>query len=135
MNALRRWRRPLITLLVGIAMAMGVLLSRGTFSQTDRLILIRDFSDALFVPGVLLVCLGALVFVASNGVFDMLSFGIKKVAGLVRSEKFRAQQPRTYYDYVKLQGEKPRSSYGHLLKVGGGFLLIAMMLVLLYETV
>lgn len=127
-------RRVLVTLLIGLAMAVGVLLSRGTFSATDSQTLLKDFSDAFFVPGVLITGMGALVFVSVQGVFDMMSFGVKKVLALVRSEEYRAKQPKTYYDYLKLQEERPRTAYGFLLRIGGVFLLLAVVLVVLHST-
>lgn len=127
-------KRLLLTLTVGALLSLGVLLSRGTFTQLDGQTVIKDLSDAFFVAGALIFSMGALVFVAENGVFDMLSFGVKKVVALVRSEAYRAEQPKTYYDYVERQQAKPRTAYGYLLKAGLAFLAAAILFVILHET-
>lgn len=120
------WKRYVITALIGLVAALLLLLSRGSFAkeiQTERF---KDISDAFFVPGVLLVCMGALVFVAENGIFDMLKFGAMKVISMMRSEKSRSEYPKTYYDYLQQQAEKARKGYGFLLICGAAFLLLAV---------
>ena len=130
-----RRRQYLIPLLVGIGFAVVFLWSRGTLGKTDAQELLRDVSDAFFIPGVLLVCVGGLLFVAGNGIFDMLNFGVMKVLSLVRSDKYRAKQPRTYYDYVSARNANRRGGYSGLLWVGLIFLLLAAAFVALYMTV
>jgi hypothetical protein len=76
-----------------------------------------------------------LLFVAGNGIFDMLNFGVMKVLSLVRSDKYRAKQPRTYYDYVSARNVNRRGGYSGLLWVGLIFLLLAAAFVALYMTV
>lgn len=134
MKTTRQRRRYTIAILVGAVMALAVLLARGTFTQTEGRTILKDVSDAFFVPGVLIICLGALLFVGENGIFDMLNFGVKKVVSLVRNEKYRAELPRTYYEYTEQQREKTRSAYGYLFIVGAVFLLAAVIFVILHET-
>ena len=129
-----RRKQYIIPLLAGVGFAAALLWLRGTLGKTDAQEQLRDVSDAFFVPGVLLVCTGALLFVAGNGIFDMLNFGVMKVLSLVRSEKYRAQQPRTYYDYVSAKNDSRRSGYSGLLWAGLLFLLLAGVFVALYMT-
>ena len=56
-----------------------------------------------------------------------------KALSLVRSGD-RAQQPRTYYDYVSAKNDRRRSGYSGLLWAGLLFLLLAGVFVALYMT-
>ncbi len=134
MRLSRQQRRYLIASLAGIAMVVAVLLTRKTFGKLDGQAILQDLSDAFFVPGVLIISMGGLMFVAENGVFDMLNFSIRKVITLVRGQKYREEQPKTYYDYVQAQDAKPRTGFGYLLKVGAAFLVLAVIFTLLYAT-
>ena len=120
------WKRYLITLLIGAVVSVLILLLRGSFAQTESPELYKDLSDAFFVSGVLLAGIGGLVFVAENGVFDMIRFGVIKVISLIRSEKHRAESPRTYYDYKEEKSGKPSAKYGFLLITGAVFVTLSV---------
>ena len=120
-------KRYLLAFLIGIAISLLILLSKGTFSKTDILERYKDLSDAFFVSGFMLAGVGGLVFVGNNGVFDMIRFGVSKVVSLIRSEKHRSETARTYYDYLQKKAEKPSASYGFLLVSGSCLLVLSVL--------
>ncbi|NLE68677.1 MAG: DUF3899 domain-containing protein [Clostridiales bacterium] len=128
-----RFRRYFIGGLIALAMSLLLLWERGTFSQADDIQWLKDLSDAFFVPGVLFAGIGGLIFVAGNGIFDMLNFGVKKVLLLIRSEKHQKAFPRTYYDYLQRKNRRDNKGFGHLLIIGGVFLALSALFTLLYS--
>lgn len=133
MKAGFRFPRYLATAAIALAIILLMLFGRGSFLKTNQLERLNDFSDAFFVSGMLLVSVGGLAFVAGNGIFDMINFGVKKVLLLLRSEKRRAESPRTYYDYVEGKSQNRKSGYGALLIVGAICLGLAVMFLLMYN--
>lgn len=123
------WKRYLIAIGIGTAISLSILFSRESFGKDILAERYGDFSDAFFVAGVLLAGAGGLVFVANNGIFDMIKFGVAKAVSIIRSEKHRRESPRTYHDYLKIQWAKPRKSYGFLLITGTIYLLLALLFV------
>ncbi|HPJ02382.1 MAG TPA: DUF3899 domain-containing protein [Candidatus Limiplasma sp.] len=127
MKSLKVWKRYLITFLIGAAETLLMLLVRGSFGKTDILERYRDISDSLFIAGCLLAGMGGLIFVSENGVFNMIKFGVIKVVSMIRSEKHRAETPKTYYDYLQGEAEKPSAKYGYLLMNGLIFITAAVL--------
>jgi len=126
---LLRW---LIAVAVSLLMALSVLLGRGTFQKTDPQQLWMDLSDAFLLPGAMLGGLGGLIFVAGRGFFDMVNFGVMKVLSLVRSEAYRAEQPKTFYDYIEAKSTSRRGGYAYLLVTGLACLALAGLFLVLY---
>lgn len=126
-------RRILITGAIGLLMSLLFLLSKGTFSQTDAAQRYRDLSDACFITGAIMLGVAGLQFVAGNGIFDMINFGVLKVLSLVRSDSYRAEQPRTYYDYLQSKAGRNKGGLAGLLIIGGLFVALALLFVLLHD--
>ncbi len=126
-----RSRKYLIDVLIGIAIGIGVFAVKGGFDAADRIQILYTFCDAFFVPGVLLLGFGTLLFCADDGVFDMVSYGTMKVINLVRSEKRRSSFPKTFYDYRVMKQEGRNGGFGHLLIVGVIFLVVAVLFLLI----
>ena len=74
--------------------------------------------DALTVPGVLLICAGALVWVSNLGALDGLSYGLRLCFRALIPGK-RLRQEESYHDYVAARQEKRIKGYGFLLISGG----------------
>ena len=115
--------------LIALAMAVGTYFARYSQVSGDPQVenaVWTAVCDALFVPGILLLCAGLLVVVSSGGAFDALSFGTQKLISLVRSEEKRNELPKTYYDYVEARHAKEKADPRALLMVGGGMTLLAV---------
>ena len=91
----RWWVSPLVT----VGLAVGISLARGGFLAPDRVTLYQLWSDAFFVAGVLVGGVGILAFVSSNGLFDILRFGLGKLIRVPLSKERRDAYPKTFYEY------------------------------------
>lgn len=122
-------RRPyVITFVVGALMALGVLMMDNAFSADTLLIdRIRFFSDAFFIPGVLIFCVGMMIFVAGKGSLDGLTYSLQ----FLKREIFLRQKVETFADYKARKAEK-KTPYGFLLLVGAAYLLLGLLFAVIY---
>lgn len=123
-------RRLLIAMILGLAIGLGVFSSRGGFEMSNWPEIAAALCDACFVPAALLLSFGLLLFVANDGFFDMMSYGVQKVLRLVQSAEKQAAFPKTFYDYRVLKQGK-RSEFGFLLIAGAIYLALAALFLLL----
>ena len=95
----------------------------------------RILSDSFTIPGVILIMLTILAWIASEGIFDGISYAFRQAGaqlipflGLVPYENF--------YDYKeKKKKERKARGYSFLLFVGIAFLIIGVIFVILYKCV
>ena len=127
-------REVLIPLGIAVFLFFGTMLLNSGFTASDEAVLWSALCDALTVPGVLLTGAGLLAVVANQGVFDGISFGVRKAFGQVLSEEKRARMPKTYYDYVQIRGQKRKGSPRMLLIIGGACLAGAAVSLAVYLT-
>lgn len=118
-----------LTLGIGLAAAVALAAGRGAFAQSAAPLKWQYLSDGFFVVAVMLISAGLLAFVASDGLFDMVSFGVKKVLSLVHRDESRLSG--TFYEY-KLMKQGKRGGHGFLLVTGAVFLAVAAACLLLY---
>ena len=120
----------LITLLVGLALAAWVAIPKGIFSETRAEIIFGILSDAFFVPGVLLLGVGGLIFVSNEGIFDGFTYGIISFIDIFRKDK--QNKYRTFFDYRQSKGERD-TSFGFMLVCGLAFIAISGIMYLLFN--
>lgn len=125
-------RKYIVTAMVGLALAMAVMGIRGGYGATDQALLLQALCDACFVAGILLVCVGLLIFVAGDGMFDMLGYGVRKLLRLVLPQEKQDQFPKTFYDYREMKHGGGKAPFGYLLLVGLGYILLAGVLLAMY---
>ena len=124
---MRRFKKYLITLLVGFALVALILASKGVFSMTNPAEILHGLTDAFFVVGVVMTGGGLLVFSSNEGSFDMLVYGVSSFLDFFR--KTSRKKYDTFYDYRESRADK-KYSFGFLLICGLFF--VAVSLVLLY---
>lgn len=125
-------RRCLIAVLLGLAVTLGVLLGSDAFNAPSQQAWLQALCDAFFVPGVILSGFGLLLFVANDGFFDMINYGVLKVLKLVQREEKRAAFPKTFYDYKVMKNGARHGGFAWLIWVGLGFIAVAAVLLILY---
>ena len=128
-SGLVRWGVPAA---LGAAGFLSLLAGRGGFEAATQAEFYHILCDALFVPGAMLTSAGLLAVVSAGGAFDAVSYAVKKLFSLLRSEEKRALMPRTYYDYVTSRRERPRRIPVSLLAVGGGMVAAAALVLVFY---
>ena len=118
------WVRWAVTGGIAVAGFLALMIFRGGFTADEPGERWKLISDALFVPGVLLLGVGILIWISHEGEFDMLSFGVRKAFGIFRSQEVRDREPRTFYDYKESRKGREPGPISHLLIIGLIFVLL-----------
>ena len=114
----------LITVAIGLAIAVAVFSYRDGFSQPDAQGVYIALSDAFFVPGIFFTGLGVLVWVSNDGFFDIMAYGMHSLVSLFTP--FAQKRKREhYYDFKVARAEKRQKPKNVVLWVGIAFLLLA----------
>ena len=122
-----------ILISLGIGLMIGVLiLVIGGIPETGTEEFWKKLCDAFTVPGILLTGAGLLSLVSDIGVFNGISYPVRKAFSQIRSEEKRAEIPKTYYDYVSARQENGRRKSLSVLWVGLFFLVIAGVFLAVY---
>lgn len=128
-----------IALGVGIAIAVTIALLLNSFSyagaenQSATQILMRSFSDGFFATGVLLFCVGALVWLSNMGIFDIFTYSGRSIAKFFFP--MSGIQKKNYYDYKVEKAEKPKKTFSFLLVSGAGLLVVGIVFSILFNVV
>lgn len=124
----KAWRPYVITFFIGAVMALGVLVVDNAFStDLSTLDRIRFLSDAFFVPGALILCVGIMIFVSSKGSLDALTYSLQ----FLQRELFLRKKMETFADYKVRKAEK-KTPYRFLLLVGLVYFLLGLLFTLIY---
>ncbi|MGN1104469.1 MAG: DUF3899 domain-containing protein [Candidatus Coproplasma sp.] len=129
---MKNFLRYAITSLTGLLIAFLIAYFKGVFSQTEVTEVMRILCDAAFVPGVIIGAVGLLVLVSAGGVFDMLAYGVRSLF-VVFLRNPAKRKYKDYYEYRQAQKGKKRS-FAYLTIVGGVFILIAVIFLVLFYT-
>lgn len=132
----KAWIKYAVTAVIGLAIGYMVLLSRDLWSETDIKERVEIFCDALFVPGILLTCAGALVFCSSKGAFDGVSYLFHIFFVTHNWSKTHLNERQTYREYVdsKNASRKEKGTrIGFILIVGLVFMLASVVLLIVYS--
>ena len=121
----------LVVTVFGLVITLFILLSRDVFHQTDSKVIFHILSDAFFIPGILITCVGLLVFSSNQGSFDMIIYGFKSFINIFRKD-LNARKHKTFYDYKEAKKDNKRS-FGYICLVGLGFLAVTAVFVILWS--
>ena len=80
-------KKYLITIGIGLLIAGFVAYSKDLFSQTELSKILHILTDSFFVPAVLTMGMGALLFVSREGAFDGLTFAVTSFVDVFRKQK------------------------------------------------
>ncbi|MBQ7995107.1 MAG: DUF3899 domain-containing protein [Bacilli bacterium] len=128
------WISFAITFVFAIAMAIGgYFIIRSSFGLSWEDNKWRLLTDAATFPGVFLILVYLLVKLSNGGAFDALSYSLQLVFYTVFFRSLRETKlPRSYTEYRLLKQGKKRAGFSYLLIVGGIFLLITVVFLILY---
>ena len=115
------------------AMTAGVLIIRDHSMELDPLVKYLNLADSFSIPAVVMIMAGLLVWVSSQGGFDMISYGLLRAKdSLIPGSKHNGEQ---YYDYKVRQDKKRPKGYSFMFISGGIYLVPAIIFNILYYTV
>lgn len=125
-------RSVCVTTAIALAVILLWLLIGGAFrsslSAQER---VKKFSDAFFAVGALLFCFGLLLWVAGEGVFDLLSYGVRMIFRVKFDGRYE-----TYHEYRerKHAGGPKRMPLGIIIP-GALLTAVAIVFAVLFEHV
>ena len=125
----------LVTAIAGGAFTVFVLWLRDFLGAPTLLEKYRILADAFTIPGVILVMLSLLVWASSEGAFDFLGYAASRVGDMLLPAHGLSSKHETYYQYVERKRGKRAKGFWFLLFVGLAFVAVAVVFVILYETV
>lgn len=103
-----------------VIIAVAIMSYRGLFAGGNTTAgIMMILSDSFFVAGTVLLGVGLLMWVAGEGMFDMLSFGVKLIWDVAYKHEWES-----YRDYKARKAEKPKAKVGYLTWVGAAGILI-----------
>ena len=127
------WKPYAVTFAIGAIIALGVLTIDNAFSaKLSSLDRVRILSDAFFVPGALIFCVGMMIFVAGKGSFDGLAYSLQFAKReLLRFLPQMRDKMETFADYKARKAEK-KTPYRYLLVAGGVYLLLGLLFTVIF---
>ncbi len=118
-----------ITGLVCIGFAVLYCVARD-FAQLSLTQRYRTLCDAFTVPGILAMCVGALLWVSNDGFFCGLGYCLDVTwKSLVPGGRKKIEK---YYDYVQRKKDKKVKGFGFLFVCGGVCLAVALVFLVLF---
>lgn len=127
---MKKWSQYIITTCVALLLVLCVLMIQDTFEHAGTLLL-AELCNAFFVPGVLVLCFGLLLWASNGGAFDMLAYGVMKLFDLFKKDLTRVKY-RTFYDYREAQKDNKRTC-AHYIVVGMVLIAISIIFYILYK--
>ena len=123
-------KKSLITMLIGLAFVAMILYSKDIFHQTEAVAVYHILCDAFFAVGIVILCIGLLIFSCNEGTFDILVYGVSTFFGMFRRNYERKYD--TFYDY-RVSREDKKIQFGYLLICGLILLGVSMVMYLMYR--
>ena len=97
---------------------------------TEQIEKYRLLTDAFSIPGVIFIMVGCLVFVSTDGFFDMITFGLSKAKNMLIP--FSKKSDETFYDYKQRKAKNRLTGYSFLFFTGLVFLMVAGIFLILF---
>lgn len=127
-----------ITFAVAIAIVLLVCGLRGILTeQKDTLTIIITLCDAFFVAGAIFLCFGALAWASDKGAFDGLGYSVSSMFNIHKpaGKGLNWKQKETYQEYIERKhSPEKQKTQPFLFIVGGIFLLVAVVFLIVYHT-
>ncbi len=127
---MKNLKKYLITMLIGLAAVAMILWSKDILNQTEAVAVYHILCDAFFAVGVIILCIGLLIFSSNEGTFDILVYGVSTFVGMFK--KNYEKKYDTFYDY-RADREDKKIKFGYLLICGLILLAVSMVMYLLYR--
>lgn len=123
------------TAVVGALIALWVMNIEGFFiiidSESDQIKEIFNIlCNAFFIPGMLLILSGVIMWIASKGFFDSFGYAGRTAAHMFIP--FMKPERKSFYDYKEEKAKKRGKVPYFLMIVGAAYLLISVVFLILW---
>ncbi len=122
---MKKLRKYLITIIVGLAAVGLIAWAKDVFAQTEPARIFHILCDAFFAVGTVMCCAGLLILSSNEGTFDIIVYGVSSFIDLFRQTSRKKYD--TFFDYRESRSDK-KISFGFLLICGLVFLAISIAL-------
>ena len=131
MDFISEYKTYVITVLVGLAVSVYICFSRNIFGAETVADVITILSDAFFVPGILFLCLGLILYAANEGIFNAVSYGMKILGRSLLGKKDEKIINEEFHEYHARVSQK-KTKVKHFLLVGVVNFVISIIFVVIY---
>ena len=131
MDFIREQKPYFITAATGLAVSIWTCISRNIFAAETKAQVFTILCDAFFVPGVLLLCVGLLMYAANEGIFNAISYGMKILGRSFRGKKDEKIIDEEFHEYHARVSQK-KMKIKHFLLVGVIYFVISIIFMVLY---
>ena len=131
MDLIKEYKEYAITAAVAFGMGVLIALGRGIFQEDEIDMVITIISDAFFIPGVLLICVGLIVYASNEGLFLTISYGFKTIGRTFTAKKDEKLMDEKYHEYYARQIQK-KAKCKHFLIIGLIFVVLSLVFVGIY---
>lgn len=122
-----------IAIAIAGALTIAFLALQGFDEANSTEMRLRLLADAFTIPGVIFMLVAGLVWVASDGFFDGLTYGLRWCARTLIP--FTRIPDEKYYDYKMRKKEKRARGYSFIFFTGLGFFVVAIVFIVLFYLV
>lgn len=126
-NKKKQWIKRGVTLVLDLVLA-GVItywrIANPPYEMTETPIFFA-LSDGFFIVGFLNFAFGALLWISTTGVLDIISYGFKSVLYLFTSRR-KEKDEGGYYEYKMRKKEKRKAVPFETLWIGGGMIILSI---------
>ena len=129
---MKKFIKYLIATLAGLVFVLAVLLLNNFFALGEPILMLYHLSNSFFGVGIIMVLVTLLCWISSDGLFDGLTYALKRTFYLLTFRGAKVEEK--FYDYKMRVSEKRISGYWFLAFVGLGFLTVAGIFLIFYYT-
>ena len=123
----------IITVLLATALTFFACWMAGAFEAEHDYELYEALCNGTFGIGFLLLCFAGLMWCSHNGVFNGLTYGVKQLFVVLRSDS-AIKERETYSEYCQKKSQRTPPVLAHLLIIGGVLIVASMVFLWLYES-
>ena len=131
LDLLKEYKAYVLATAFAIVFAVVIALSRGIFFVEEIDMLITILSDAVLIPGIILLGIGLIIFASNQGLFLGVAYGFKMIGRTITTKKDEKLVDEEYHEYYARQNEKKIDCKCFLI-VGGTFVALSVLLVIVY---
>ena len=131
MSFISQNKRYVIPSVIAVIVAVAICIKSNIFALETSAEVFTVLSNACAIPGFVMFGIGILIWVADEGLFNGISYGLKTVGRSLSARKGEKIKDEEFYEYNARQRAK-NHEFKHLLIIGGVFVVLSIVFAFLY---